>query len=95
MPTLTVFFRLKCSGCRGALLQSAFSDTQLVRLRNKVATQGEIAIIRHPIRCQYCTGGGIPDGLECSRCREMKPLDAYTKSQRRDTDTAVGDIPDY
>ncbi|OKL61271.1 hypothetical protein UA08_03197 [Talaromyces atroroseus] len=81
--------RIKCSGCRVPLPQSAFSESQLTRLRSKIAMQGQIAISRHLIRCKSCTGAGVPTDITCARCRIAKPLDAYTKAQRRDTDRAT------
>ncbi|EEA26545.1 conserved hypothetical protein [Talaromyces marneffei ATCC 18224] len=80
---------MKCTRCQAERPITSYSESQIARLRKKLATQGQVALTQHAARCLHCTGGIMPPEIECSRCRKTKPLNAFTKTQRADWDLAT------
>ncbi|RAO67686.1 uncharacterized protein BHQ10_003698 [Talaromyces amestolkiae] len=89
VKSVTLPDKIKCAGCNEERTITAFSASQINRLRKKFATQGHLALVRNAVRCLYCTGGIMPTEIECYRCRITKPLDAFTKTQRLDWSSAT------
>lgn len=78
--------KIKCNMCMKNFNQANFSQKQLTDARYQVSTRGKI--VTNP-KCFKCTGGQLVE-LECYMCQKTKGLEAYAKSQRKNTDEAVG-----
>lgn len=77
--------KIKCSRCLKTIHQSKFSARQLNHARWQVQNSGRIG---EGMKCQRCTGQQTVE-LECTMCDKTKGLEAFSKTQRAQPDTAV------
>lgn len=70
-------------------MHSAFSERQIDILRDAMWHLGEKAVTGPGhARCRACAASQVCE-LKCLGCGKMKGIDAFSKTQRGDRDTAV------
>ena len=70
-------------------MHAKYSQKQLTEFRKRLQFSQSNA---KPPKCRQCVGSPA-DELTCHRCELTKGLNAFTKVQRRNPDTAVGATP--
>ncbi|KAK8174267.1 Stc1 domain-containing protein [Phyllosticta citrichinensis] len=75
--------KIKCQRCSKRKGQRNYSNKQLNDAREKVRRGQEVTAV-----CMPCNGQP-PVELECQRCDAWKPLDEFSKVQRKNPDHAV------
>ncbi|KAK7544067.1 Stc1 domain-containing protein [Phyllosticta citribraziliensis] len=75
--------QIKCQRCSKRKAQRNYSNKQLNDAKEKVRRGQEVTAV-----CMTCNGQP-PVELECQRCDAWKPLDEFSKVQRKNPDHAV------
>src|SRR5579859_3110577 len=85
---LTYLSRLKCSSCQKLLLRERFSNRKLNDIKFLIFNGREVTTNGTGITCTFCTPGSREE-LECSTCHVVRPLESFSKAQRRERDFPV------
>ncbi|MCJ1270565.1 hypothetical protein MMC22_010462 [Lobaria immixta] len=77
--------KIRCSVCKKVKVAETYSKRQLGDLKHQIALGTDIK--QSNIRCRLCTGAQIHE-MTCAICNETKPLEGFSKAQRRAPDNA-------
>ncbi len=81
--------RLRCSICNKIKnTENNYTENVKYALKYEIDGKGQQAVATFDARCSGCTDTSRVE-IECTDCGEIKGLDSFNKTQRKNSDEAV------
>ena len=81
--------KLRCKACQKLKVSSHFSEYQMIKFKRLLAANPRLSNPNTAtIECAICSNSQR-DELECANCEDVKSIEDFSRTQRRNGDLAV------